>query len=614
VVQAIYESDYQFAQPPLMPTLTATPGDGKIVLSWDDLAEKYTREPLLGNINDFEGYKLFKSTDPFMSDNKTITDGFGTPTLIKPVYQCDKIDGKEGFTEFGYRNGAGYYLGEDSGIRNFYIDTDVENGRSYYYVLVAYDYGVDAEDVEVGPSENTYTIDINRDETINAVSRNVAIVSPHQLASGYTPPQIVDLDYHNSFGRNTVEPEVLVEPFLRDGHEYKITFGVDTVAFTRWAYHGLSYRNYSLDVYDMTSGDSLVYHEDPENFTGNNYQYYRDETNFAEVKEGYEFVTDKELVSTEFDGLLLRYRVPALEAEFDSVNSDWIVGNSNIRITQPSRTTVRWFPYDYDIVFTEDASYVGQATSDRFIFDENLDPISEPKLINYPLPFYVINRSISDSIGDPVHTELVVQDVNKNREFDWLEDRILVGHLNTTGGSREGQWAGLSFIFDFQRVESEDLLPRPGDSYHVTFWRGFTENDSITFRVEIQKDVNKSALKEEMDKILVVPNPYVVTNTMEKAVGNWDKNQGRRIMFTHLPAQCTIKIFTITGLLVDELEVDNSIQSRSTDWDTNSQANGTAHWDVLTKEGLEVAPGYYIYHVKSEVTGDEKIGKFAIIK
>ena len=132
--------------------------------------------------------------------------------------------------------------------------------------------------------------------------------------------------------------------------------------------------------------------------------------------------------------------------------------------------------------------------------------------------------------------------------------------------------------------------------------------------MEIQKEVNKSAIKEEMDKILVVPNPYVVTNTMERAVGNWDKNQGRRIMFTHLPSQCTIKVFTITGLLVDELEVDNSIQSRSTDWDTNSQANGTAHWDVLTKEGLEVAPGYYIYHVKSKVSGDEKIGKFAIIK
>ena len=38
------------------------------------------------------------------------------------------------------------------------------------------------------------------------------------------------------------------------------------------------------------------------------------------------------------------------------------------------------------------------------------------------------------------------------------------------------------------------------------------------------------------------------------------------------------------------------------------------HWDMLTKEDLEIAAGYYIYHVKSKVTGKEKLGKFAIIK
>jgi hypothetical protein len=31
-------------------------------------------------------------------------------------------------------------------------------------------------------------------------------------------------------------------------------------------------------------------------------------------------------------------------------------------------------------------------------------------------------------------------------------------------------------------------------------------------------------------------------------------------------------------------------------------------------EGLEVAAGMYFYHVKSSVSGDEKMGKFAIIK
>ena len=56
----------------------------------------------------------------------------------------------------------------------------------------------------------------------------------------------------------------------------------------------------------------------------------------------------------------------------------------------------------------------------------------------------------------------------------------------------------------------------------------------------------------------------------------------------------------------------------NTDYDdgiiSNSSENGTVKWDVLSKEGLEVGAGYYIYHVKSKETGKEKIGKFAIIK
>ena len=54
-----------------MPTLTATAGDGKVILTWDDVADTKTREPFVGNINDFEGYKVYRSTDKYMSDPET---------------------------------------------------------------------------------------------------------------------------------------------------------------------------------------------------------------------------------------------------------------------------------------------------------------------------------------------------------------------------------------------------------------------------------------------------------------------------------------------------------------------------------------------------------------
>jgi len=73
-------------------------------------------------------------------------------------------------------------------------------------------------------------------------------------------------------------------------------------------------------------------------------------------------------------------------------------------------------------------------------------------------------------------------------------------------------------------------------------------------------------------------------------------------MFTHIPAQCTIRIFTVSGNLVDRIDVSNPAE------------DGTAFWDLLSNEGLEVAAGMYIYHVKATQTGDTRIGKFAIVK
>ena len=104
-----------------------------------------------------------------------------------------------------------------------------------------------------------------------------------------------------------------------------------------------------------------------------------------------------------------------------------------------------------------------------------------------------------------------------------------------------------------------------------------------------------------MDEIRVVPNPYVATNVMEPAVSNQFLNQRRQLMFTNIPAKAVLKIFTISGILIKEIKINNSPE------------RGIIHWDMLTKEGLEIAAGMNLYHVEAE-TGEEKIGKFAVIK
>ena len=95
-----------------------------------------------------------------------------------------------------------------------------------------------------------------------------------------------------------------------------------------------------------------------------------------------------------------------------------------------------------------------------------------------------------------------------------------------------------------------------------------------------------------------------MTNLLEEAIYSTKFNQRRKLMFIHLPARCIINIYTVSGILVDRIEVDNPSD------------NGVAYWDLLTNESLEVAAGMYVYHIKSLVNenGPEKVGKFAIIK
>lgn len=592
IVQVIYEKDYRFAQPPMTPTLQATPGDGFVTLTWDNAADTRTRDPFIGNVNDFEGYKLFRATDKRFSDAEVITDGFGTPVLKKPIFQCDLIDNKLGFTNFGLVNGVGYYLGADNGIVHFFIDNTVQNGRTYYYALVAYDYGAPNIGPGIAPSENTTIIELDEQtEEVRDFGKNVQIVTPHQKAAGYVPPLLGDVVDHTAFGYSPIVPEVLAAGDLKVGHTYKVKFRVDTLFSVPDYNNGYLYTNNGIFIYDVNANNQLVYQETPEKYAFENL-VYNDSTKY------WHFNLSGALTTDIFDGLRLTLQEPLATASYDLLNSGWLVGRSNLRIT-PTVKESTYFPWDYDIVFTNNpAAYQTKVTARtmRNEFDSRI--ASSQLLLNQQFNFYVVNKLFKESTGDFEKMDLVVQDMNLNGQFDILNDRVLVGPL-----TKSGRWAGTAFILDFRAIGEVSQLPKPDDIYRVTFRRPFSALDSLQFKVKApENDLDVQALKSTMQDIKVVPNPYVMTNEMEPAVSNPYLNQRRRILFTHLPALCTIKIFTVSGMLVDEIAVNNSAE------------NGAVHWDLKTREGLDIAAGMYIYYVKATATGDEKIGKFAVIK
>ncbi len=59
-------------------------------------------------------------------------------------------------------------------------------------------------------------------------------------------------------------------------------------------------------------------------------------------------------------------------------------------------------------------------------------------------------------------------------------------------------------------------------------------------------ELNKSTAQKDLDKVAVVPNPYTGAASWEPATTDVGRGE-RRIFFIHLPQECTIRIYTISG-------------------------------------------------------------------
>ena len=618
VVQNIYEADYRFAQPPLTPKLTATPGDGKVILTWDDASDKNTFDPFFHE-NDFQGYKLYRATDYKMSDAEEVTDGFGSLfELSNPIYQCDKIDNVEGFSDWGLLNGAGFYLGANSGLKHHYIDENVENGRTYYYVICAYDTGSVATNIT--PTQNSYVIRTDAAEQVVQISKNAAVATPRQRAAGYIAPEIETDENAEFIGNGSISVNVIDKTLVKPEHEYRMTFDIEENFRTSTLIDRPIYeRNWKMQgyiIWDMTDSTE-VYFENSSKFAAGNMAH-------PILTTQWDFPADKEIKSEIIDGFQTTIVIPTVLPGINLEKSDWLVGEAPIEIELSTTNDFRYaphkyFPWEYEIVFTDNDSVY---QSD--IYAQSIPLLTGAKKSkryfdfqrNYS--FYVQNISKYDSLGNhPKLDMLIYHDIEQDTSWDFenwdvTRDKILVGYSDYDEDKNRIEWRSTMFIMSFRN--DEGLFPEVNDVYRINSDRTFSDLDTMYFSVKPEVLADEEDVKETMDSIKVVPNPYVAGNTYETAVANWQKSVDRQIMFTHIPARCKITIFTVSGAIVDEIDVENSAENQAGVWDSNDSSNGSIFWDLKNKEGLEVAPGYYVYHVKSKDTGKEKIGKFAIIK
>ena len=603
----IYQKNYQFAKPPAKPNVTALAGDQKVTLYWDSVAES-SIDPISGEL-DFEGYAIYRSTDPQFLDQQTITDAYGTNFLFEPHKMINGASAKFdldnefiGLSEIEYNNRGVYFnLGNNTGLRHTFIDSNnVVNGQTYYYAVTSYDRG--SVNLQIAPSECSKLITVNPERNETFLDINTVKIIPRPPAAGYTPGAVNNDLISHSYGRATgvIKLDIIDEMAIEDLDTFIVTFqenpirySVEDTKYETEIYIAKINKFISLQKTWINDVSFTLKDLEEETIYQAGLDYELDEE-FGRIKallngnliEGAAYrinytywpIKNSNLINSEqsnpiFDGL--KISVQNNELELNQSESGWTKTsscNSVYSITPYSGNDDYMYPADYEVHFYSSIVDTG-----------SLNGI----LANFKI-FEVTNGM------EPQEQRFVVFDSDQDEGIWNLGERVILLIGN------EGLDPSWEFTL-YPSQQEESIEPSDNDVLKISTNRPFTTEDIFTFNTSSSKIITEN-VKSAMDKINVVPNPYVVTNALEQLDLQNPLDRGpRRIYFNHLPRDCKIYIYTISGSLVTTLHHNSAID------------DGIEYWDLTTKDNFPVSFGVYIYHVDAGSLG-KKIGRFALIK
>ncbi|MCK9407846.1 MAG: hypothetical protein M0R68_01800 [Bacteroidetes bacterium] len=562
-MQVIYDHDYNFASAPRVPTVTSQVFDKKVILRWDAAAER-SKDAIYGA--DFEAYYIYKSTSPTFDDIKTITDAYGNPLLFRPEAIFDVNNGLSGVhpvsigSEINQASdlGISYNMGTDSGIRHYFVDSNVQNGRVYYYAVVSVDRGYDSDFFARGltdraglaiisPTECSANILLDDLGRPVSADRNIAIVTPSGPASGYVFPSLslngITRNTDTTYGTIGVE---IFEPYkVQAGHSYRLSFEDDS-----------SYLPYSTKFTGLTKKIKL------HNLTTNSQlmglAYPNSEATNELIYEGFK------LTIRNYDTVGI-----SLAKWKDTVNN--IIGT-------PKASGFGGFPVprNYEIRITDTLTNVDTSLN-NIATNYQIWDVTKPDSV-FRVKFRLTESGTAALKGKLSNNDQVVIVSDLNRRL-WYID----------------------FTYPPTVPFSKYLSPRVGSVFQFSTTKPFDRNSYFEFTID-GNTTNSLKVKTELANIYTVPDPYVAASSLEQHLVSLDAGRGdRRIDFVNLPSECTISIFTSSGRLVRVINHSSTIE------------NSREPWDLRTKDGLEVTHGIYLWVVEAPGIG-KRIGKLAVIK
>jgi len=616
----VLEADYRFAQPPIKPIVKVVPGDKRVTLYWDTRAEA-SIDPLTVK-KDFQGYKIYRSTDPTFADVFKITDGNGNPFLGVPLFdsyarkraQFDLVDSLSGFHPIEYQGRAvKYYVGDNTGLVHEYVDSTVTNGITYYYAVVSYDGGSQEVGKQLPPSECQAVIQKDAITGKLSFDVNTGEATPNPLSTGLVSPEaglagVPTAVTGNSTGKLFVK---ILDPLALDERLYKISF-LDKKTYSLLDSTGLSE--------PFVSKDTVFVSLRQQNIEGNSVGVF-DANNNAVSTANYFINTSSGKIRGTFPGSLPSNQTFTVKYRYYPIVSST---NINYEDNNPSFNGMKLYIQTDSLDVDKTKSKFNNSQIQAVVTLYSPPLVGNPKVkyrADWEIRWHNLDTTATGTYTNPgdtaksdagktvicpftvwnltenVKANYLVKEGNPktraNLRWDWGESVVL--RPTIASGSTTSYEIMLALP---DSTVTSPILPKSGDIYTVKTTKPFQTNDTYLFQSKAAV-FSKEVAKVKLDDIYVVPNPYVGYSSLESPGRLPDLRGEKQVQFRNLPPKCTIRIYTMVGELVQTIEKDDF--------------TSFAVWDLLTYESQRIAYGVYIFHVDIPGVG-EKIGRLAVIK
>jgi len=584
--QLAYDNFFDLPSAPPAPVVTAIPLDQKITLDWSkDKAAVMATESNNAKGFSFQGYNVYQ----LPSASSTISEAkrLATYDIVDGVGKIEDqfFDSNTGVVAVGVRQ-----FGNDTGIKRYISitkdvingGTPIVNGLKYYFAVTSYNYN---------PTQNV--VPNNIENPINIITVVPQTPDPGTRL-GATSGDTLKVTHATGASDAKISPEV-VDPTALTGHSYTVKFtagGTDTnktAVADAWT------------LYDNTSS-SVVYSSD--NLSGTESGAITDTANYYPVVDGFHinvfsppagFASLTFPTGTRWVGGVNwggRYFGGSMDVGENFFGTD-------VLPTDYFPVELKWTDnpvmseangWAQGAAMLQSAGYAVQGKGWMPFQTFDISDTANPRQVN--VSFRINNATPTKLVWDmgwdgTAFASLGARNYTFIQKTSYNPDMYLAG----TGTDPSVN----DVLYAWWPDKRSDAHPYLEDKFTMVIVPNYPALVQDTYTFTGTAPTTSSALaKQDVNKINVFPNPYYGVNSQELNKYN------RFVTFNHLPANATIRIFNLAGVMVRTI--------------VHSGGDQYQRWDLANENGLPVASGLYIAYIDMPDLGTTKILKFAIIQ